>query len=137
MEIQKTTDKNKNDNGNRNIINVTARKLNNFKKHGQQSLESDQDQVRYYKPPKKVTPIIWGSMIKYMNSHHPVQSKLETILLQQLKTFLVSKNNCLKKLNMMVINTDTDDITNKLSTIQKIRKVINKLKTIMCKKKLK
>lgn len=47
MEIQKTTDKNKNDNGNRNIINVTARKLNNFKKHGQQSLESDQDQVRY------------------------------------------------------------------------------------------
>ena len=66
MILKKSIDTIKSRDSNRNNTNVTARKQND-NKCSQKSFESDQDEVRDNKTPKKDIVIIGDSMIKYMN----------------------------------------------------------------------
>ena len=66
MILKKSIDTIKSRDSNRNNTNVTARKQND-NKFSQKSFESDQDEVRDNKTPKKDIVIIDDSMIKYMN----------------------------------------------------------------------
>ena len=66
MKLKKSIDTIKSRDSNRNNTNVTARKQN-ANKCSQKSFESDQDEVRDNKTPKKDIVIIGDSLIKYMN----------------------------------------------------------------------
>ena len=61
--------------------------------------------------------------------HDPVQLKLEAIRVQQPKTLLITSDQLPEnKTKMVIIHSGTNDITNKVNTLQKIRKVINVIK---------
>ena len=61
--------------------------------------------------------------------HDPVQLKLEAIRVQQPKTLLITSDQLPEnKTKMVIIHSGTNDITNKVNTLQKIRKVINAIK---------
>ena len=106
-------------------MNVTAWKQNN-----QHSQNKNKNEVR--ETPKKDIVIIGDSMIEFMNGwgisrsssvkirNHPGASTED--LIDYVRP-TVRKNP-----KMMVVRSGTDDITNKVNTLEKIRKVINAIK---------
>ena len=126
-KLKKSPDKNKNRDSNRNNTNVTARKQND-----KRSQNEDQDEVRDSKIPKKDIVIFGDSMIKYMNGREISRSSLVKIRshLGATSEDLIDyvRPTARKNPKMMVIHSGTNDITNKVNTLQKIRKVINAIK---------
>ena len=106
-------------------MNVTA-----WKQNDQHSQNKNKNEVR--ETPKKDIVIIGDSMIEFMNGwgisrsssvkirNHPGASTED--LIDYVRP-TVRKNP-----KMMVVRSGTDDITNKVNTLEKIRKVINAIK---------
>ena len=121
----KSPGKNKNRGSNRNNMNVTARKQND-----QHSQNKDKNEVR--ETPKKDIIIIGDSMIEYMNGWGTSRSSSVKIrshpgaTTEDLIDYI--RPTARKKAKMMVICSGTNDITNKVNTLEKIRKVINAIK---------
>ena len=126
-KLKKSPDKNKNRDSNRNKTNVTARKQND-----KRSQIEDQDEVRDNKTPKKDIVIIGDSMIKYINAREISRSSSVKIRSHPVVTTedLIDyvRPTARKNPKMMVIHSGTNDITNKVNTLQKFRKVINAIK---------
>ena len=84
------------------------------------------------KTPKKDIVIIGDSMIKYINGREISRSSSVKIrshpgaTTEDLIDYV--RPTARKKTKMMVIYSGTNDITNKVNTLQKIRKVINAIK---------
>ena len=127
-KLKKSPDKNKNRDSNRNNTSVTARKQND-----KLSQIEDQDEVRDNKTLKKDIVIIGDSMIKYINARETSRSSSVKIrshpgaTTEDLIDYV--KPTARKKPKMMIIHSGTNDITNKVNTLQKIREVINAIKT--------
>ena len=123
-KLKKSPVKNKNRGSNRNNMNVTARKQND-----QHSQNKDKNEVR--KTLKKDI-IIHDSMIEYMNGWGISRSSSVKIrrhpgaATEDIIDYI--RPAAQKTLKMMVIPSGTNDITNKVNTLEKIRKVINAIK---------
>ena len=123
----KISDKSKNRDSNRNNTNVTARRQND-----KRSQNKDKDEVRGDKTPKRDIVIIGDSMIKYMNGREISRYSSVKIrshpgaITEDLTDYV--RPTARKKPKMMVIHSGTNDLTNKVNTLQKIRKVINAIK---------
>ena len=126
-KLKKSPDKNKNRDSNRNNTSVTARKQND-----KRSQIEDQDEVRDNKTPKKDIVIIGDSMIKYINDREISRSSSVNIRSHPGATTedLIDYVRPITRKNpkMMVIHSGTNGITNKVNTLQKIRKVIHAIK---------
>ena len=126
-KLKKSPEKNKNRDSNRNNTSVTARKQND-----KRSQIEDQDEVRDNKTPKKDIVIIGDSMIKYINDREISRSSSVNIRSHPGATTedLIDYVRPITRKNpkMMVIHSGTNDITNKVNTLQKIRKVIHAIK---------
>ena len=120
-KLKRSPDKNRNRDSNRNNTNVTARK------HSQ---SEDKDEVRGNKTPKKDIVIIGDSMIKYVNGRETSSSvKIRShpgATTEDLIDYV--RPTARKNPKMMVIHSGTNDLTYKVNTLQKIRKVINAIK---------
>ena len=127
MKLKKSPHKNKNRDSNRNNINVTARKQND-----KRSQNEDQEEVRVNKTPKKDIVIIGDPILKHMNGREISRSSSAKIRSHSGVTTkdLINyvRPTARKKTKMMVIRSGTNDITNKVISLQKIRKVINAIK---------
>ena len=121
----KSPGKNKNRGSNRNNMNVTARKQND-----QHSQNKDKNEVRGTL--KKDIIIIHDSMIEYMNGWGISQSSSVKIRSHPSATtediIDYIRPTAQKTPKMMVIHSGTNDITNKVNTLEKIKKVINAIK---------
>ena len=121
----KSPGKNKNRGSNRNNMNVTARKQND-----QHSQNKDKNEVR--ETLKKDIIIIHDSMIEYMNGWGISRSSSVKIrshpgaTTEDIIDYI--RPTAQKNPKMMVIRSGTNDITNKVNTLEKIRKVINAIK---------
>ena len=121
----KSPGKNKNRGSNRNNMNVTARKQND-----QHSQNKDKNEVR--ETLKKDIIIIHDSMIEYMNGWGISRSSSVKIrshpgaTTEDIIDYI--RPTAQKTPKMMVIRSGTNDITNKVNTLEKIRKVINAIK---------
>ena len=121
----KSPGKNKNRGSNRNNMNVTARKQND-----QHSQNKDKNEVR--ETLKKDIIIIHDSMIEYMNGWGISRSSSVKIrshpgaTTEDIIDYI--RPAAQKTPKMMVIRSGTNDITNKVNTLEKIRKVINAIK---------
>ena len=126
-KLKTSPDKNRNRDSNRNNTNVTARKHND-----KRSQSEDKDEVRGNKTPKKDIVIIGDSMIKYVNGREISRSssvKVRNHLGATTEDVIdYVRPTARKKPKMMVIHSGTNDLTNKVNTLQKIRKVINAIK---------
>ena len=106
---------------------MTARKQND-----KRSQIEDQDELRDNKTPKKDIVIIGDSMIKYINAREISRSSSVKIrshpraTIEDLIDYVRPATR--KKPKMMVIHSGTNDITSKVNTLQKIRKVVNAIK---------
>ena len=127
-KLKKSPDKNKDRDSNKNNASVTARKQNDKRSQ----IEDQEDEVRDNKTPKKDIVIIGNSMIKYINGREISRSSSVKIRTHPGATTgdLIDyvRPTALKNPKMMVIHSGTNDITNKVNTLQKIRKVINAIK---------
>ena len=105
------------------MINVVKSKIKKIE---------DQDEVRDNKTPKKDIVIIGDSMIKYLNGREISRSSSDKFrshlgaTTEDLIDYV--RPTARKKPKMMVIHSGTNDITNKVNTLQKIRKVIHAIK---------
>ena len=117
-KLKKSPDKNKNRDSNRNNTSVTARKQND-----KLSQVEDQDEVRDNKTPKKDIVIIGDSTVKYINGR-----KISRSSSVKIRSHPDATTDDLKNQKMMVIHSGANGITNKVNTLQKIRKVINAVK---------
>ena len=121
----KSPGKNKNRGSNRNNMNVTARKQND-----QHSQNKDKNEVR--ETLKKDIIIIHDSMIEYMNGWGISRSSSVKIrshpgaATEDLIDYV--RPTARKNPKMIVIHSGTNGITNKVNTLEKIRKVINTIK---------
>ena len=121
----KSPGKNKNRGSNRNNMNVTARKQND-----QHSQNKDKNEVR--ETLKNDIIIIGDSMIEYMNGWGISRSSSVKIrshpgaTTEDIIDYI--RPDAQKNPKMMVIRSGTNDITNKVNTLEKIRKVINAIK---------
>ena len=126
-KLKTSPDKNRNRDSNRNNTNVTARKHND-----KRSQSEDKDEVRGNKTPKKDIVIIGDSMIKYVNGREISRSSSVKIrshpgaTTEDLIDYV--RPTARKNPKMMVIHSGTNDLTNKVNTLQNIRKVINAIK---------
>ena len=126
-KLKTSPDKNRNRDSNKNNTNVTARKHND-----KRSQSEDKDEVRGNKTPKKDIVIIGNSMIKYVNGREISRSSSVKIrshpgaTTKDLIDFV--RPTAQKKPKMMVIHSGTNDLTYKVNTLQKVRKVINAIK---------
>ena len=111
-KLKTSPDKNRNRDSNINNTNVTARKHND-----KPSQSEDKDEVRGNKTPKKDVVIIGDSMIKYVNGRETTEDFIDYV-----------RPTARKNPKMMVIHSGTNDLTYKVNTMQKIRKVINAIK---------
>ena len=106
-------------------MNVTARKQND-----QHSQNKDKNEVR--ETPKKDIVIIGDSMTEYMNGWGISQSSSVKIKSHPGATtedlIVYVRPTARKNPKMMVIRSVTNDITNKVNILEKIRKVINAIK---------
>ena len=124
-KLKKSPGKNKNRGSNRNNMNVTARKQND-----QHSQNKDKNEVR--ETLKKDIIIIHDSMIEYMNGWGISRSSSVKIrshpgaTTEDIIDYI--RPTAQKTPKMMVIRSGTNDITNKVNTLEKIRKVINAIK---------
>ena len=106
-------------------MNVTARKQND-----QHSQNKDKNEVR--ETLKKDIIIIHDSMIEYMNGWGISRSSSVKIrshpgaTTEDIIDYI--RPTAQKNPKMMVIRSGTNDITNKVNTLEKIRKVINAIK---------
>ena len=123
IKLKKSSEKNKNRDSNRN--NVTA-----WKQNDERSQNEDQEEVRDNKTPKKGIVIIGDSTIKYGREISRSSSVKTRSHARATTKNLIDyvRPNPRKKLKMMVIYSGTNDITNEINTLQKIRKVINAIK---------
>ena len=121
----KSPGKNKNRGSNRNNMNVTARKQND-----QHSQNKDKKEVR--ETLKKDIIIIHDSMIECVNGWGISRSSSVKIRSHPGATTedIIDhiRPTAQKTPKMMVIRSGTNDITNKVNTLEKIRKVINAIK---------
>ena len=96
------------------------------------SQNEDQDEVRDNKAPKKDIVITGDSMIKYMNGRGISRSnsfKIRSHPIGTTKDLIdIVRATAPPPKKMMVIHSGINDITNKVNTLQKIRKVINAIK---------
>ena len=124
-KLMKSPGKNKNRGSNRNNMNVTARKQND-----QHSQNKDKNEVR--ETLKKDIIIIHDSMIEYMNGWGISRSSSVKIrshpgaTTEDIIDYI--RPTAQKNPKMMVIRSGTNDITNKVNILEKIRKVINAIK---------
>ena len=106
-------------------MNVTARKQND-----QHSQNKDKNEVR--ETPKKDIVIIGDSMIEYMNGWGLSRSSSIKIrshpgaTIEDLIDY--ARPTARKNPKIVVIHSGTNDITNRVNTLEKIRKVINVIK---------
>ena len=121
----KSPGKNKSRGSNRNNMNVTARKQND-----QHSQNKDKNEVR--ETLKKDIIIIHDSMIEYMNGWGISRSSSVKIrnhpgaTTEDIIDYI--RPTAQKNPKMMVTRSGTNDFTNKVNTLEKIRKVINAIK---------
>ena len=122
-KLKTSPDKNRNGDCNRNNTNVTARKHND-----KLSQSEDNDEVRGNKTPKKDIIIIGDSMIKNVNDREISRSSSVKIrshpgaTTEDLIDYV--RPTARKNPKMMVTHSGTNELTYKVNTLQKIRKVI-------------